>query len=348
MIVTHSLSRTYRSGDIEVNALRGVDLTVERGDFVAIMGASGSGKSTLMAILGCLDRPTGGQYLFEGVNVSHLDEPALAVLRSERLGFVFQSFNLLPRTTAIENVELPLIYAAAQSSGAERAARAQASLKLLGLEERQKNTPGQLSGGQQQRVAIARALINTPAVLLADEPTGNLDTRTAHEIMDVLVNLNRERNLTIILVTHEPDIASYAHRVVTMRDGLIVSDERKQTASNPAQSESIAGVAGSSLTIPAKGPELPATAGSVAFGRMILTAAMQAIIRNKMRSALTTLGVFIGVAALIAMVAVGQGANEAVRKQIESLGTNLLVVVPGATTTSGVRGGFGSASTLTV
>ncbi len=348
VILTRALSRTYRSGDIEVNALRGVDLSISRGEFLAIMGASGSGKSTLMAILGCLDRPTSGQYFFEGVDVSQLTEPALAVLRSARLGFVFQSFNLLPRTSAIENVELPLIYAATQSSSAERGARARAALKLLGLEERQNNTPGQLSGGQQQRVAIARALINTPAVLLADEPTGNLDTRTAHEIMDVLVKLNQERNLTIVLVTHELDIASYAHRIVTMRDGLIVSEQRNAARSLPSAIAAAPGGDGADETSPAVAPETRPAGTSFAFSTMVITAAMQAIIRNKMRSALTTLGVFIGVAALIAMVAVGQGANEAVRKQIESLGTNLLVVLPGATTTSGVRGGFGSASSLTV
>jgi macrolide transport system ATP-binding/permease protein len=348
LIHTRALQRTYRSGDIEVNALRGIDLSVARGEFLAIMGASGSGKSTLMAILGCLDRPTSGQYFFEGVDVANLAEPELAELRSARLGFVFQSFNLLPRTSAIENVELPLIYAVSQTSSAERLARARASLKLLGLEDRQNNTPGQLSGGQQQRVAIARALINTPAVLLADEPTGNLDTRTAHEIMDVLVKLNRERNLTIILVTHEPDIASYAHRVVTMRDGLIVSEQCNKAAGLPPGSPAVSNVGGKFGARPAVVSASRIPGGSIAFSTMVITAAMQAIFRNKMRSALTTLGVFIGVAALIAMVAVGQGANEAVRKQIESLGTNLLVVLPGATTSSGVRGGFGSASSLTV
>ncbi len=248
VILTRALNRTYRSGDIEVNALRGIDLSVARGEFLAIMGASGSGKSTLMAILGCLDGPTSGQYFFEGVDVSELAEPALAVLRSARLGFVFQSFNLLPRTSAIENVELPLIYAAIQTPRVERAARARASLKLLGLEDRQNNTPGQLSGGQQQRVAIARALINTPAVLLADEPTGNLDSRTAHEIMDVLVKLNQERNLTIVLVTHEPDIAAYADRIVTMRDGLIVSEQHNSARGMPPALREAAGAASRSYS----------------------------------------------------------------------------------------------------
>ncbi|MDE2489086.1 MAG: ABC transporter permease, partial [Alphaproteobacteria bacterium] len=258
-------------------------------------------------------------------------------------GFVFQTFNLLPRTSALENVGLPLFYAASgPKSARERTARARAALKLLGLSERERNTPGQLSGGQQQRVAIARALINSPSLLLADEPTGNLDTKTSHEIMQTLVRLNREQGLTIVLVTHEPDIAAYADRVVTMRDGRIVSDEV-----NP---KPLGG--GHEGPAPVAAETLPRTrtdaASPVAFAVMVVGAAIQALARNKMRSALTMLGVFIGVAALIAMVSLGQGANAAVRNQIENLGTNLLIVVPGAATTGGVRGGFGSASTLTV
>ena len=222
------MTRTYHVGDVDVHALRGVNLIVEPGEFIAIMGSSGSGKSTLMSQLGCLDRPSSGEYYLEGVNVAGLTEPELAKIRSERLGFVFQSFNLLARTSAIENVALPLFYAAGgASSGSERTERARASLKLLGLADRERNTPGQLSGGQQQRVAIARALINNPILLLADEPTGNLDTKTSHEIMVTLQGLNRERGVTIIVVTHEPDIATYADRVITMRDGQVVSDERK-------------------------------------------------------------------------------------------------------------------------
>jgi macrolide transport system ATP-binding/permease protein len=223
-----NVTRTYHVGDVDVHALRGVNLMVEPGEFIAIMGSSGSGKSTLMSLLGCLDRPSSGEYYLEGVNVAGLTEPELARIRSERLGFVFQSFNLLARTSAIENVALPLFYAAgAASSRAERTERARASLKLLGLADRERNTPGQLSGGQQQRVAIARALINDPILLLADEPTGNLDTKTSHEIMATLQTLNRERGVTIIVVTHESDIATYAGRVITMRDGEVISDERK-------------------------------------------------------------------------------------------------------------------------
>ena len=343
------VKRTYHVGDVDVHALREVSLTVNAGEFVAIMGSSGSGKSTLMAIIGCLDRPTSGRYFFEGADVAGFSEPERAQLRSERLGFVFQSFNLLARTTAIENVALPLFYAASGPAGASsRTDRAKAALKLLGLAERENNTPGQLSGGQQQRVAIARALINEPALLLADEPTGNLDTRTSHEIMETLTKLNRERGVTIMLVTHEPDIAAYADRVLTMRDGEVISDV--QNPKKPEASPRIEPAAAERLRRPQGAAPLPATGAHAAwaFGRMIVAAAVQAIGRNMMRSSLTMLGVFIGVAALIAMVAIGQGANEAVLKQIESLGTNLVVVMPGARTMGGMRGGSGSASTLTV
>jgi len=345
-----NVTRTYHVGDVDVHALRGVTLTVEPGEFIAIMGSSGSGKSTLMSLLGCLDRPSSGEYYLEGVNVAGLTEPELASIRSERLGFVFQSFNLLARTSAIENVALPLFYAAAgTSSGAERTERARAALKLLGLADRERNTPGQLSGGQQQRVAIARALINNPALLLADEPTGNLDTKTSHEIMVTLQALNRERGVTIIVVTHEPDIATYTGRVITMRDGEVISDERQQAVRPQPGAPTGALPAGSFGSAKPTAPAADRRAGTVrAFALMIVAAAFQALARNKMRSALTMLGVFIGVAALIAMVAIGQGANDAVRKQIERLGTNLVVIVPGATTMGGMRSGQGSASTLTV
>ncbi len=341
VIQTLRLTRTYHVGDVDVHALQDVSFTVEHGEFVAIMGSSGSGKSTLMSILGCLDQPTAGHYFFEGVDVAQLTEPELASIRSERIGFVFQSFNLLTRTSAIENVALPLFYSdVAPSSHSARNERARDTLRLLNLGNREDNTPGQLSGGQQQRVAIARALINDPRLLLADEPTGNLDTRTSYEIMDTLKALNRERGVTIVMVTHEPDIARYADRTVTMRDGRIVSDERC-SAGRPAGK---AGVLPAS-PVPAKASASLRSASS--FARMVSSAAVQALARNITRSLLTMLGVFIGVAALIVMVAIGQGANDAVRKQIERLGTNLFVVVPGATTFGGVRAGFGSASTLT-
>jgi len=347
VIKVENVTRTFMLGDVKVDALRGISLTVHSGEFVAIMGSSGSGKSTLMNILGCLDRPSSGHYSLEGVDVAALREPDLARIRSERLGFVFQSFNLLARTSAIENVGLPLYYSASgPKRRAVRAERARAALRLLGLGDRERNTPGQLSGGQQQRVAIARALINAPSLLLADEPTGNLDTRNSHEIMDTLCSLNREHGVTIVLVTHEADIAAYADRIVTMRDGEIVTDERVTKPTTP----SAAGEGERSAFLhPLQLHDTALTAsGFLAFALMILAAAAQAIGRNKMRSALTMLGVFIGVAALIVMVAVGNGASEAVRKQIESLGTNVVVILPGALTTGGIRAGFGSASTLTV
>ncbi len=352
VIDVRNLTRTFLVGDVEVHALRGVDLSVERGEFVAIMGASGSGKSTLMAILGCLDPPSGGHYFLEGVDVAALAEPELAKLRGERLGFVFQSFNLLARTSAIENVALPLFYSDRAADGANRLDKARSALKLLGLADREKNTPAQLSGGQQQRVAIARALINGPSVLFADEPTGNLDTKTSHEIMETLVALNRDQGVTIIVVTHESDIAEYAGRVITMRDGRIISDERRKPTAAPAPVQSASAAEASAAALIFHPRDSAATGAArvstLAFASMIVSAAIQAIGRNKLRSALTMLGVFIGVAALIAMVAVGNGANAAVRKQIESLGTNLAVVLPGAVLTGGARAGFGSASTLTV
>ena len=217
------VSKIYRTGDITVHALRALSLSVRHGEFVAIMGPSGSGKSTLMNIIGCLDRPTKGQYFLEGVDVSTMGKAALADTRNKRVGFVFQSFNLVPRTSAVENVELPLLYAGL--GAAERQRRAKAALAEVGLSDREKNMPSQLSGGQQQRVALARALVNNPSIILADEPTGALDTRTSVEVMDIFQRLNRDRKLTVIVVTHEPDVARYAGRIVHVRDGRISSDE---------------------------------------------------------------------------------------------------------------------------
>ena len=215
--------KTYRTGEMEVPAVRGVSIEIKRGEFVALMGASGSGKSTLMNILGCLDRPTTGRYILDGADVSGLDRDQLADIRNHKLGFVFQNFNLLPRTSARENVELPLVYSAQRLTSAELRERADRILTSVGLAGREDHHPSQLSGGQQQRVAIARALINEPEVLLADEPTGNLDSRTSVEIMAIFQQLN-ERGITVIMVTHEPDIAAYAKRNVMMRDGVILND----------------------------------------------------------------------------------------------------------------------------
>jgi len=222
LIEFKQVTRVYGSKQAAVWALAGIDLQIYRGDFVAIMGPSGSGKSTCMNILGCMDRPTTGSYLFHGLEVGALSRDQQALLRRHYLGFVFQGFNLLNRTSALENVELPLIYR--RISAKERRRRSQWALELVGLRGWERHTPSELSGGQQQRVAIARAMVTNPLVLLADEPTGNLDTARSQQIMELLCTLNRERGLTIVMVTHEPDIAAYAHRIIRFRDGLIESD----------------------------------------------------------------------------------------------------------------------------
>jgi putative ABC transport system ATP-binding protein len=219
------LKRSYALGDVTVHALRGLSLEIEPGAFVAVVGASGSGKSTLMNILGLLDRPSSGHYFLDGEDVSGFDRDRRAELRNRKIGFVFQNFSLLPRTSALENVELPLLYNGRGHRPAERHEKATSLLRAVNLAERAHHTPSQLSGGQQQRVAIARALVNDPQLILADEPTGNLDSRTSVEIMEILQRLNRERGLSVVLITHEHDIAGYATRVVTVRDGRIRSDE---------------------------------------------------------------------------------------------------------------------------
>ena len=222
LLSLRGVTKVFGEGDASVHALRGIDLDIHAGELVAIMGSSGSGKSTVMNILGALDTPTSGQYLMEGIPVEDLGADVLAALRNHRIGFVFQGFNLLPRTSALANVELPLVYA--DVGARERAQRARRALAEVGLAGRESAHPNQLSGGQQQRVAIARALVNEPEVLLADEPTGNLDSRTSAEIMALLVGLNRDRGITIVIVTHDPEVAAHTHRRVVFRDGCIVSD----------------------------------------------------------------------------------------------------------------------------
>ncbi len=222
VIETHNISRMYRMGTEEIHALRSVSIQIARGEYVAFMGPSGSGKSTLMNIVGCLDTPSGGQYILNGQDVSRMSDNALAEVRNKEIGFVFQTFNLLPRASSLDNVALPLIYAGYGKR--ERDERAMHALQSVGLGDRAKHRPNELSGGQRQRVAIARALVNTPSIILADEPTGNLDSKTSHEIMDLFEALYAKGN-TIIMVTHEEDIARYAHRIVRLRDGLVESDE---------------------------------------------------------------------------------------------------------------------------
>ena len=226
VISLDSVRKTYEMGDNSVHALDEVSLTVEQGEFVTVTGASGSGKSTLMHILGCLDKPTAGKYFLRGEDVSDLSPADLAVIRNKQIGFVFQGFNLLPRTTATENVEVPLLYSRPLMSAAERREKAAEALDLMKLSDRSSHHPNQLSGGQQQRVAIARALVNKPDLILADEPTGNLDTATGKEVMQTLVKLREERGITIVLITHEIEIASYGSRIVSIRDGKIISDEK--------------------------------------------------------------------------------------------------------------------------
>ncbi len=224
LIAVRNLVKTYVIGEVEVRALRGVTLEVDPGEFVSVTGPSGSGKSTLMHILGCLDRPTSGTYLLDGQDVSQMTKDQLAVVRNRKIGFVFQGFNLLARTTALDNVELPLLYRGGKLKTADRHRLAMEALMAVGLQERADHHPNQLSGGQQQRVAIARALISSPSILLADEPTGNLDTRTSIEVMGIFQRLNRERGITVLVITHEHDIAEYGTRIIACRDGQIVSD----------------------------------------------------------------------------------------------------------------------------
>jgi putative ABC transport system ATP-binding protein len=224
IIEAQEITKVYSLGDIDVNALRGVSLTIEKGEFVAVMGPSGSGKSTFMNILGCLDKPTSGRYLLENIDIGNLDRDELAAIRNKKIGFVFQGFNLLPRTSAIENIELPMLYDGIPAK--ERREKALEALNNVGLEGRGDHHPNQLSGGQQLRVAIARALVNDAPIILADEPTGNLDTKTSAEIMEILVKLNTKSNITIILVTHETDIAAYSRRIIKFLDGKVISDER--------------------------------------------------------------------------------------------------------------------------
>ena len=227
------IHKTYTMGDVDVHALRGVSLTIREGEFVAIMGASGSGKSTTMNIIGCLDRPTRGTYILDGEDVSQMSKDERADIRCQKIGFVFQGFNLLSRTSALENVELPMLYLGVDA--AQRRQRATEALAAVGLAGREQNHPNQLSGGQQQRVAVARSLVNNPALILADEPTGNLDSRTSVEVMEIFQRLNRERDITLVLVTHEPDIAQYADRVIVFKDGKIKSDYRVENKRDAAE-----------------------------------------------------------------------------------------------------------------
>ena len=323
LIALAGIRRSYGSGELAVEVLHGIDLEIHAGEFVAIVGSSGSGKSTLMNIIGCLDRPSAGAYRFMGEDVATLDRDALARLRREAFGFVFQSYHLVGTATARENVEIPAVYAGLPP--ALRHARADALLTRLGLGERLGHRPGQLSGGQQQRVSIARALMNGGHVILADEPTGALDSRTGEEVMALFRTLSAEGH-TIILITHERSVAEQARRIVEIHDGRIVSDSGPQPAQAPA--------------VPLAAPTERASAllDLVEAGRT----ALRALSANLFRSALTLLGIVIGVAAVIAMLAIGDGAKRQVVDQISAMGSNLLTVRPGAPN----QRGAGSISTL--
>jgi macrolide transport system ATP-binding/permease protein len=308
----HEASKIYTSGDAEVHALDRVSLEIHAGEFVAIMGQSGSGKSTLMNILGCLDRPSEGRYEVNGVDVATIGADELAALRRDTFGFVFQRYNLLTSVTAAENVELPAIYAG--RSRRERSERAQALLRQLGLEDRAGHRPNQLSGGQQQRVSIARALMNGAEVILADEPTGALDSRSGEEVLGLLAELHAQGH-TIILITHDAQVAAHAQRLIQIKDGRIVED------SGPA---SAARLASASRAKAAQHPHwLPDLAEAIKM-------ALRSLHANLFRSALTLLGVVIGVAAVVTMLAIGNGSKQQVMERIQSMGTNLLLVFPGA------------------
>jgi len=344
LIRLEDIAKTYFLGEVEVPVLRGVSLTIRAGEMVALMGASGSGKTTLMNILGCLDHPTAGRYWLDGQEMSRLTPNQRAGVRSEKLGFVFQNFNLLARTSALHNVLMPLDYALHRGRRGDTRRWAGALLGGVGLEQRAAHQPSQMSGGQQQRVAIARALVNRPALLLADEPTGNLDSHTSVEILRMFQRLNAQGH-TIVLVTHDPRVASFAHRTISIADGRIEDDRHSAPAAADGATPDGAPPAGEeSPSIDAaapprfwRPPALPAT----------WRTALGSLRRNKMRSGLSALGVIIAVAAVIAMTEIGEGSKASLQKGIASMGANTLMVFAGATNTGGVSSGTGSAMTLT-
>jgi macrolide transport system ATP-binding/permease protein len=383
-----NITKTYHLGEIDVPVLKGISFTVERGELVALMGASGSGKSTLMNVLGCLDRPTSGKYWFDGQEISSLSANERALVRTAKLGFVFQSFNLLPRTTAVHNVLMPLDYSTKAPPIRAAVERAHEILERVGLGDRLEHVPSQMSGGQQQRVAIARALINQPDLLLADEPTGNLDSQTSVEILEMFQQLNAA-GLTVMLVTHDPKVAAYADRVIRVVDGLIVEDdhggrsidvtrngvkpkrERIDSAvTTPTPHEAIASMGDSSpengggtmvavrerttavAVQPAAMTTTTAHARSVRLGIAAmfpapLRTATTALRRNKMRSALTALGVIIGVGAVIAMVEISQGSRTSLMQTMATMGANTIMVRSGAAASGGISFGSGTLLTLT-
>src|SRR3989339_400806 len=339
-IELRDIYKTYHLGKIDVPVLKGISLKVSHGEFVALMGTSGSGKTTLMNILGCLDRPSSGEFWLDGQDVVALSADDWAQLRNEKIGFVFQTFNLLPRTSALENVVMPLSYTAQHLSEAEGRQRAEDLLRRVGLGDRLDHEPSQLSGGQQQRVATARALINNPSILFADEPTGNLDSKTSEEVLELFRRLNAEEGVTIILVTHDANVARSAKRIITITDGMVEAEEPQTQAAPGGQVEAS----------PPAGAEIAAKLRSgLAWLRLqwMVRTALHGLRRNVMRAALTTLGIVIGVAAVIAMMEIGSGSSSAIRATIASMGANNLMILPGAAASGGVSFGGGSVMTLT-
>ncbi|MHB9073130.1 MAG: ABC transporter permease [Desulfobaccales bacterium] len=337
-IELHNLSKIYHLGRIELPVLRGISVRVGRGEFVALMGASGSGKTTLMNLLGCLDRPTSGDYWLDGEEVSRLSTDKLAVIRNQKVGFVFQNFNLLPRTSALDNVALPLTYAVEHLSEPEVRRRSAELLQRFGMGERLDHEPAQLSGGQQQRVAIARALINRPPLLLADEPTGNLDSQTSEEVLQILRQLNQGEGITIILVTHDEQVARHATRIIKLHDGIIVGDTAARFSSGDERRQS-------QTQLPKASQR--SSGWSTRRVQRLFGLACLGLRRNFMRAALTALGIIIGVAAVIAMMEIGRGSSRSIQRTIANMGANNLLVSPGTAASGGVSHGAGTVTTLT-
>jgi len=340
LITLESVYKSYRRGEADIPVLQGVSVQIERGELIALVGASGSGKSTLMNILGCLDRPTSGKYLLDGHEVSAFSADQRALLRSSRIGFVFQNFNLLARTSALDNVLMPLNYTGKHVPGNERRQRAEKLLRLVGLGDRMDHECSEMSGGEQQRVAIARSLINRPSILLADEPTGNLDSRTTEDVLRILQKLNDEEGITIIVVTHDDNVARHTKRIIRMKDGVII-DEGAPQALPPIKPVEI-----ESDDKPSN-YALPSSWLSLDTIKSVLRIALHALRRNLMRSALTILGIVIGIAAVIAMMEIGRGSSHSIAQTISSLGANVIQIDPDDVVIGGVSTGGGGQVTLT-
>lgn len=343
LIELKNIYKTYSLEDIDVPVLNGISLCIKKGEFIALMGASGSGKSTLMNLLGCLDRPTSGDFFLDGQDVVAMSPDERAVLRNQTIGFIFQNFNLLPRTSACDNVSMPLSYASAKLPDKEIRKRASELLDKVGLADRLNHEPSQLSGGQQQRVAIARSLINMPSIILADEPTGNLDSKTSREILEVFRYLNEEEGVTIIIVTHDEYTAKAAKRIVRIKDGIIEPDDAPPILSEENNSSILLSKPSFNNEKKTEGRRMLHPAVHLHY---ILRTAIHSLKRNKLRAALTTLGIVIGVGAVIAMMEIGRGSSTAIQKSIASMGANSIIVLPGSASSGGAMHGAGSAMTL--